>query len=74
MSAVSVVPKARMRSVRSEVSVRWRSEAATPSAQTMSSRIMRRRRRVEGLAHSALAPVGAAVGAEGEAVADIGGI
>jgi hypothetical protein len=71
MSAVSVVPKVRMRSVGSVVSVRWRSEAARPSAQAMTSRMMMRRR-VESAAHSALAPVGAAVGVEGEAGADIG--
>ena len=49
-SAVSVVPKARMRPVRSVVSVRWRSEVVTPSAQRMSSRMMKSRRRVEGVA------------------------
>jgi hypothetical protein len=73
MSAVSVVPKARMRLVRSVVSVRWRSEVATPSAQRMSIRMMKSRRRVEGAARSASAPVGAAVGEEREAGADIGG-
>jgi hypothetical protein len=36
--------------------------------------MMMRRRRVESVAHSALAPVGAAVGVEREAGADIGGI
>ena len=73
MSAVSVVPKARMRSGRSVVSVRWWSEVTTPSAQRMSSRMMKSRRRVEGVAQSAFAPVGAAVGEEREAGADIGG-
>ena len=72
MSAVSVVPKARMRPMRSVVSVRWRSEAATPSAQRMNMRMMKSRRRV-GVAQSAFAPVGAAVGEEREAGADIAG-
>ena len=72
MSAVSVVPKARMRSVRSAVSVRWRSEAATPSAQAMNSRMMKSRRRVEGVAQPAWAPEGAVVEEEREAWADIG--
>ena len=72
-SAVSVVPKARMRSGRSVVSVRWRSEVATPSAQRMSIRMMESRMRVEGVARSASAPVGAAVGEEREAGADIDG-
>jgi hypothetical protein len=72
-SAVSVVPKARRRSGRSVVSVRWRSEVTTPSAQRMSIRMMKSRRRVESAARSAFAPVGAAVGEEREAGADIGG-
>jgi hypothetical protein len=70
MSAVSVVPKARTKPVRSAVSVRSRSDAATPSAQAMSSRMMKSRRRVEGVAQVAIAPVGAVVG-EREAWADI---
>jgi hypothetical protein len=53
--------------------VRWRSEVATPSAQRMSMRMMKSRRRVESAARSAFAPVGAAVGEEREAGADIGG-
>jgi hypothetical protein len=39
----------------------------------MSIRMMKRRRRVEGVARSAFAPAGAAVGEEREAGADIGG-
>jgi hypothetical protein len=73
MSAVSVVPRARMRLVRSLVSVRWRSEVVTPSAQRMSMRMMKSRRRVEGVAQSAPAPAGAAVGEERGAGADICG-
>jgi SH3-like domain-containing protein len=60
-----------MRSGRSVVSVRWRSAVVTPSAQRMSIRMMKSRRRVEGVVQSVLAPVGAVVGEEREAWADI---
>ena len=53
------------------VSVRWRIDAATPSAQVMSSWMMKSRRRVEGVAQPALAPTGVVGGEEREAWAGI---
>ncbi len=55
----------------SAVSVRRRIDAAAPSAQAMSSRMMKSRRRVEGEAQPAMAPAGVVGRAEREARADI---
>lgn len=71
MRAVSVVPKWRRRSLISAVSVRRRIDTAAPSAQAMSSRMMKSRRRVEGVAQPALAPAGVVGRAEREAWAGI---